>query len=519
MISVIEGSWKSTVPIQQGTVVLEESPLLKSPTEFPAPWKKLAKKIMKLEPDRKPDETSDTMPSWNQVSLNEATIRLLFFLDSAKPEILRCILEMANREDNSDDTPFASLLKKARVLILKEGPKLGMKKATLSNLEALLFLLTTKVCVTTDGGVVLFRKLGSIPHCCAPNCMFIPRKGDVGQLVAIRDIEVGEEINCSHIPTNCLRACVSTRQAWLRGVAGSKCRSACCCTGYDMRRRVICAKCHQSDASGDAKENICFAARSIETGKWKGLKCGEEMLDSEAINLGKETALIRKIHILNEAEVDLPRLAQYTKLAISDALKSFGKGHFCYQQLQLLNCGIFLHEMCAAGPSKAAFISWINMVGEIVDFSVETNLPFQGMDELVRIVLAPETLQMVIKLMGGIKKASSDGEEIVFAMSTFAKFVEESCACLVMIEGEDSVHAQDGLKLMNWFSKKFRNWLLAPPESPSSLSTAAPESVTTSAESCAVMQPSSGQLMPLAAVLLGLAASGLVVYTLYKKRN
>jgi hypothetical protein len=95
------------------------------------------------------------------------------------------------------------------------------------------------------------------------------------------------------------------------------------------------------------------------------------------------------------------------------------------------------------------------MLKEVVDFSNETQLPFAGMDELVRIILAPETLQMSIKIMGATRK---DELATVEAFSIFADYIEQSCSCLVLIEGETSVHSQDGVKLKTWWMKKYKSW-------------------------------------------------------------
>lgn len=521
MISDIDGSWKSTSDISQGTVLIEEKPMISSNADIPSSWKKMAKKISKLEPDKKPDEIADTMPAWSQASINDAIIRLLYSINLESVKVIDSIVGMIDAMEEMNDSPFGSLLKKAKSVLLKDGPKVGIKKATLAKISEILLVLTTKVCVTTEGGVVLFKQLGSIPHSCAPNCMFIPRKDNVGQLVAIRDISAGENINCSHIPTNCLRSCVSTRQAWLRGVAGTKCRSSCCTTGYDLRRRVVCVRCHPLD-NRDLQNNVqdfCLAAKHLETGKWKGLSCGQEMDESEAINVGKESGLVRKIQILNEADVDLVRLAQYTKSSLAEAHRVFGKGHFCYQQLQLLNCGIALHILCTAGPRISSFVEWIRMLEEIVRFSVDTGLPFQGMDELVRIVLSPETLQTVIKLMGVSGRNSSS--EFLECMNKFSDFVESSCACLVMIEGNDSVHAQDGMKLKHWFSKKFRNWLTAP-ESPSGPDKSF-ASASTAVDPEESKSPHAIKAKPRMPKILGVAAmlmtASVFAYALYRRKH
>ena len=480
MITFEDGIWRAQTDIKSGTIVIDELPALQCPAEVPTAWKKLAKKISKLEPDRKADDIQDTMPPWVTVSLNEAIIRLLYAFDVAPESLKSSILSMYDSRDDSEDTPFESLIRKAKQVVLKEASKIGMGKATIGCLHEILRVLTTKVCVTTDGGAVLFGQLGRIPHSCTPCCMFIPRENR-GQLIAIRDIEAGERINCSHIPTNCLRASTETRQSWLRGVAGTRCRSDCCTTGFDLRRRVICVKCHPADSRGSLstsdQSDLCFSAHNQETGHWVGLKCGAVMPESEAIDIAKEKALMKKIMILNETDVELPRLFQFTKNAIQDAILSVGKGHFCYQQLLLLECGLALHTLCQqisvvttiAESQRKLFVSWIKMLVDIHNFSVQTDLPFDGMDELVRIVLAPETLQSTIKMIGSIKRWKAD-ESFTVALTLFDKFVTDSCKCLVFIEGETSVHSTDGIKLKNWWTKKYKQWLTEPevadPEEP-----------------------------------------------------
>ena len=529
MISFREGAWIATENVTNGSVLLEEEATLTCPSDLPALWKKLGKKVAKLESDRKPDDVVDTMPTWSQVTLNEAIIRLLYSFDSSDAAAKESILEMYNPDDVSNDSPFESLIKKARTIVSKEGPKAGISKKTMSSLNEILRILTTKVCVTLEGGAVLFRKLGTVPHSCAPNCMFIPRANNVGQLIAIRAIAEGEVINCSHIPTNCLRSNVETRQAWLRGIAGSRCRSACCTSGYDLRRRVLCAKCHPVEdreaLESTADADLCYAARNNATGVWRGLKCDSELEEATAIDLQKEAALIKKILILNEADVDIPRLSQYTRASIKDALKFFGKGHFCYQQLLLLQCGLALHGLCNAASfdetQKAMFASWIRMLDDVVSFSTETELPFAGMDELVRILIGPEVLQMVTKLMAATKK---DDAVTLEALYTFVKFAESACACLVLIEGEDSVHSQDCLKLKNWFAKKHRNWLNAPdlPPTPkvteqSFVSTSAESNVSADATVVGAPKLWSGKMV--VPVLLGSAVVVAGMVALYKRRN
>ena len=470
MISFSEGKWKGSNSIANGSLVFEEAPILLCPSDVPVGWRKLAKKISKLEPDRKPVGAPETMPSWEQVTLNEAIARLVYAFDQLDSSSKSSIMEMYTDIDQSCDSPFQSLIKKAKQMITKEGSKLGLSKATVASLHELLTILTTKVCVTLDGGAVLFRKLGTVPHSCTPNCMFIPRSGNIGHLVAIRDIDAGEDITCSHIPTNCLRANVETRQAWLRGIAGSMCRSDCCNAGYDLRRRVICPRCHPTESrgllTGSDQSDLCFAAKSNTSSLWKGLKCGAEMEETEAIDLTKESALVRKILILNEADMDIARLSQYTRTAIQEALRVFGKGHFCYQQLLLLNCGLALHALCSSGANvtkqqRVMFVSWVKMLVDVVNFSLQTELPFSGMDELVRIIIAPETLQMAQKVMNATKK---DELETVEYLSIFSRFAEQSCDCLVLIEGPESVHSQDALKLRNWWVKKYKSWINTPDE-------------------------------------------------------
>ena len=459
MTSYVDGFWRAEQEFVSESVLIEETPILACATDMPAGWKKLGKKVSKLEPDRRSDEVADTMPPWDQVSLNEAIVKLVRAFDLADEGVKTSILQMYNKLDAPKDSPFESLIKKAKQLFIKESAKVGIPKRTIQSLDELLQILTTKVCVTLDGNAVLFRKLGTVPHSCTPNCMFIPRGDNTAQLIAIRDIRPGEVINCSHIPTNCLRANVETRQAWLRGIAGSRCRSTCCTTGYDLRRRVFCPRCHPLDSRSDIQDSdICYSARCNVSGKWIGLKCGAELEESEAIDLAKEAALVKKILILNETDVDIPRLSLYTKTAMRDAVRDFGKGHFCYQQLLLLQCGLTLHALCEQ-PTGQLFVSWVAMLTEVVDYSDETGLPFGGMDELVRIILAPETLQMAVKLLSSIRK---DETEAVTSLATFSRYVERSCTCLVLIEGESSVHSQDGLKLKNWWNKKHRSWVSTP---------------------------------------------------------
>jgi hypothetical protein len=194
MISFNNGAWSNPGEIEDGTVVFEETPILVCPSEIPAVWRKISKKISKLEPDRKPDNVLDTMPSWEQVSLNEAIPRLVFAFDALDRDRKERILEMRTLSAAHHDSPFASLIKKAKQILTKDGAKAGLSKSTISVIEPLLYILTTKVCVTLDGGAVLFRSLGTIPHSCTPNCMFIPRSGNVGQLVAIRDISIALEL-------------------------------------------------------------------------------------------------------------------------------------------------------------------------------------------------------------------------------------------------------------------------------------------------------------------------------------
>ena len=99
------------------------------------------------------------------------------------------------------------------------------------------------------------------------------------------------------------------------------------------------------------------------------------------------------------------------------------------------------------------------MLIDIHNFSIQTSLPFEGMDELVRIVLAPETLQSVIKMLQSIKRWNDSDESLAQALRFFNRFVVDSCKCLVFIEGETSVHSTDGIKLKNWWAKKYKQWL------------------------------------------------------------
>ena len=539
MISFNNGVWSSSSELAGGSLVFEETPILVCPNEIPSTWRKIAKKISKLEPDRKPEDALDTMPSWEQVTLNEAIARLVYAFDALGQESKDSILEMRSVSAAPHDSPFASLIKKAKQVLTKDGIKAGLSKSTVAALDSLLCILTTKVCVTLDGGAVLFRNLGTIPHSCTPNCMFIPRSGNVGHLVAIRDIKSDEPITCSHIPTNCLRANVETRQAWLRGIAGSRCLSPCCNAGYDLRRRVICPKCHPSKTRAELDKNdqsdICFAAKSNVNGLWKGIKCGIEMPENEAIDLGKEASVVKKILILNEADVDIARLTQYTNAAIQDTIRVFGKGHFCYQQLLLLSCGLALHSLCgsvtavkvATAEQRSLFVSWTKMLIDVVNFSLETELPFAGMDELVRIIIAPETLQMALKIMTSTRK---DDPITVEYVATFNKFVEQSSSCLVLIEGSESVHSQDALKLKNWWAKKYNSWNNTPDPAPQEVKQTADASFvsTTGSESVILESPKSSQVNQTKLSLVGRYAfpiavtsavivSGFALMTMYRR--
>jgi hypothetical protein len=523
MTSYTDCCWRAEYAFSAESVLIEEKPVLVCPADFPATWKKLGKKISKLEADRRQEGIPDTMPPWEQVTLNEAIVKLVRAFDISEDSVKQTVLEMYNKADEPKDSPFESLIKKAKQLFVKEAPKVGISKYTLQSLNELLQILTTKVCVTLDGKAVLYRKLGTMPHSCTPNCMFIPQEDDTAQLIAIRDIAAGESINCSHIPTNCLRANVETRQAWLRGIAGSNCLSSCCTTGHDLRRRVICPRCHPLDSRENLADGaICYTARSNITGKWAGLKCGAAMEESEAVDLSKEASLVKKILILNETDVDISRLSLYTTAALKDALKSFGKGHFCYQQLLLLQCGLTLHRLCET-PTGDLFASWVSTLTEIVSFSDETGLPFGGMDELVRILLAPETLQMTVKLLPTIKKEEA---EIFESITTFSTYVGRSCACLVLIEGSSSVHSQDGVKLKNWWLKKHRSFLSNLDKTEESfVSTSAGETpkATTVPESSAMVSIARASKLRQYAVPVAIGSavivSALALVTMYKRSN
>ena len=64
-----------------------------------------------------------------------------------------------------------------------------------------------------------------------------------------------------------------------------------------------------------------------------------------------------------------------------------------------------------------------------------------------------------MKLQTSTKKSDI---ETVETFSIFSDYVEQSCACLVLIEGASSGHSQDGLKLKNWWIKKHKHWLNTP---------------------------------------------------------
>ena len=469
MITYENRQWLSTEEISRGRVLINESPILVCPPNIPQTWKKLAKKVSKIEPDAKPPTCSDTLPPWSSVTINEAIIRLLHGYDISTNEVKLEILELFDERDICSDSPFDSLIKKAKAVILKEAVKVGISKRTVSKLDEVLRILTTKVCVTADGEAVLFRKLGSVQHSCMPNCMFIPRGNSTGQLISIREIASGEPIWCSHIPTNCLRSSIGSRQSWLRGVAGTRCRSDCCTVGFDVRRRVICPKCHpldnRAEISNDDQSSLCYAARSSESGKWLGAKCGSEMEESEAIDVTRELNLMKKIIFLNEANLDIPRLFQFTHNAISDAIRIFGKGHFCYQQLLLLECGLALNSLAANSTNPQLFISWVRMLVDVYNFSLETQLPFDGMDELLRIVLSPDTLQLAVNLLTNAGSFPQHSD-LLAAVATFSEFVEQGCECLVLIEGADTPHSTDGVKLKNWWLKKYRAWIAAEKKTP-----------------------------------------------------
>ena len=438
--------WKCTSAISRGTTILEETPILSCPMHVPQAWKKLAKKIGKIVPDPKPDECPDTLPPWSSVVLNEALVRLLYGFDTASVELKRVVLELYVEADSCVDSPFDSLVKKAKALILKEAAKIGVTKITLSNLDAILCILTRKVCVTTDGGAVLFRKLGSIQHSCMPNCMFIPRSGGVGHLVAIREILVDELISCSHIPTNCLRSSVEIRQSWLRGVAGTSCRSDCCTVGFDVRRRVVCPVC-PSD---------CFAAKDLSTGKWIGETCKTEFCESDVLDVQKEANIVKKIIFLSDAaNLEFDRLYQFTRAAILEAIRLFGKKHFAYHQLLLLEAGLVLHTL-SRSLSVEVFKAWIRILEEIHTFSTETKLPFDGMDELVRILITLETMKMAVNILSTTTHTNEEN------VAKFSELVNTSYECLLLLEGPESSFTSDGLKLRNWWNKKYLHWKTQP---------------------------------------------------------
>jgi len=127
MITYQEGNWIATEPIKSGTSVIAEVPILECPGHVPSEWKKLAKKIAKLEPDRKPEDVAETMPPWSTVSLNEAIIRLLYAFDVSKDEIKKTVLSIYDPLDESKDSPFESLIKKAKQIISKVCSSLNRK--------------------------------------------------------------------------------------------------------------------------------------------------------------------------------------------------------------------------------------------------------------------------------------------------------------------------------------------------------------------------------------------------------
>ena len=483
MISFDLDGWKAISEISKGAILIEETPILTCLANVPAGWKKLAKKVSKIESDPRPEGCPDTLPPWSSVTLSEAIIRLLYGFDSSPVPLKKSILELYNEQDLCVDSPFESLIRKAKALVMKDAPKIGISKSTIASLSEILRILTTKVCVTTDGSAVLFRNLGSVQHSCMPNCMFIPR-GSSGQLIAIRDIIPGDLVTCSHIPTNCLRAGVDSRQAWLRGVAGTRCRSACCVSGFDVRRQVPCPRCLDSE---------CLAAKSVGSSPpiWVGQKCSQEMPEEEAIDVQKEAQLIKKIIYLNEADIDINRLFQFTQATIADASKSFGKSHFCYQQILLLQCGLALHSLCSGPVSRRLFAAWVQMLVEVYNFSLATKLPFEGMDELVRILLAPATLQMAVSFMGTFPHYTDLMS--ASAVATFSLFVEQSCECLILIEGPDSSHTSDGIKLRNWWLKKFSSWSAIPEEIEPAVTLEEIESAVTPNEIASAVTPEEAQ--------------------------
>jgi hypothetical protein len=259
------------------------------------------------------------------------------------------------------------------------------------------------------------------------------------------------------------------------------------------------------------------------------------MPENEAIDLAKEASIVKKILILNEADVDMARLTQYTRSAIQETIRVFGKGHFCYQQLLLLSCGLSLHSLCgsvtaansAAVEQRNLFVSWTKMLIDVVNFSVETELPFAGMDELVRIIIAPETLQMALKIMTSTRKIDSVTVEYI---ATFNRFIEQSTACLLLIEGPESVHSQDGLKLKNWWAKKYKSWVNTPDAPPQAIKPAADASFvsTTGSDSITLESPNSTSVnqlkvsyvsryaMPIV-VTSAVIVSGIALMTIYRR--
>ena len=127
------------------------------------------------------------------------------------------------------------------LLFVREADELHMPRLPFIN--SLLPQLNSD---TTD--CALFCLLRLVNHACTPNAMVVydtatgSSSGMQASLVALRDIEEGEEITISYVPAT---TALTVSQAELAGVLGFVCRCTLCTEKAALLHGVVCGECGQ----------------------------------------------------------------------------------------------------------------------------------------------------------------------------------------------------------------------------------------------------------------------------------
>ena len=375
LISLQNGNVVAVAEIAPESLITGERPILRGAPDsvMSAEWRRLNKKVQGLRPSKNKCNVL-MFPSWDDIVLNDALVRLLFTFSIAPDPIKQHISAIASLVEPAL-APYDYLIRKASGLIVKSG-LLGSDTAV----ENLLIFFNRTACQGREGEVVVYPTIAMVPHACNPNCIYVPRLSEdppspVAFIVALRQISPGEVITISHLPPHLLRGGRDERAKWLRGVKGMNCSGDCCTKGGDLQRRIFCSGCQDEN---------CFQAPLERTPEiWQGSLCGF----SSQCPVPTEDALIKKTAFLSTVQKPISDILLIAQSTISECREKLGPKHFATQKMILLQ---FIAAAESVAKSDLVDPLIFDYIPEFLNFGNECGLPFSGIDDIAGILTDPE---------------------------------------------------------------------------------------------------------------------------------